>query len=199
MDAAAWDEKYSSAELVWGIRPNRWVEQELGALPPGVALDLACGEGRNALWLAEQGWRVTGVDFSPVALEKARKLESRTGADVTWVCADVLSYRAEAPVHLALLCYLQVAQAERRQVMRAAAAAVAAGGTMLVVAHDSANLNGGTGGPPDPTVLYTADDVAADLDGCGLVVDVAAAVHRPVDGADRPAIDMLLRAHRPAE
>src|SRR5207244_12631949 len=77
MDATAWDERYRSAELVWGVRPNRWVERELADLPPGRALDLACGEGRNALWLAARGWQVTAVDFSAVALDKARALESQ--------------------------------------------------------------------------------------------------------------------------
>jgi hypothetical protein len=81
--------------------------------------------------------------------------------------------------------------------MRNAAAALAPGGTLLVVGHDSTNLADGTGGPQEPAVLYTAADLAADLEGTGLAIDIAHAVLRPVDGADRPAIDALLRAHRP--
>ena len=65
-----WDARYRDKDLVWGIEPNRWVEQELAAATPGRALDLACGEGRNALWLASRGWDVTAVDFSPVALPR---------------------------------------------------------------------------------------------------------------------------------
>ena len=69
MDAGAWDERYAATGMVWSTGPNQFVERELQELPPGRALDLACGEGRNARWLAKRGWQVTAVDFSPVAIE----------------------------------------------------------------------------------------------------------------------------------
>lgn len=194
MDAAGWDERYRTADLVWGGPPNRWVEQELTGAAPGRALDMACGEGRNALWLAAQGWHVTAADFSPVAIAKARELD--THHLVTWEVADATSYEASAAFDLILLCYLQLAAAQRRLAVRAAAAALAPAGVLLVIAHDSRNLTEGTGGPQDPHVLYTAADVAADLDGTGLRVDRAGEVLRPVEGADRPAIDALLTATR---
>jgi SAM-dependent methyltransferase len=195
MDAAGWDARYREHDLVWGIQPNRWVEQELATERPGIALDLACGEGRNALWLAELGWTVTAVDFSAVAIEKARALG--TGRrPVTWVVADALTYQTPDPVDLALLCYLQLPADERRTAVRSAAASLARGGTLLVIAHDSANLTEGTGGPQDATVLYTAEDVRDDLAGTDLVVTRAEAVYRPVEGAPRPAVDVLLRARR---
>jgi SAM-dependent methyltransferase len=196
VDASGWDERYRSADLIWGVAPNRWVAQEVADLPAGRALDLACGEGRNALWLAGRGWRVTAVDFSPVGLEKARQLQHGTGAVVDWVCADVLTYRCPDRVDLALLCYLQLPSAQRRVVVRQTAASLAPGGVLLVIGHDSANLQDGYGGPQDPTVLFTALDVAADLDGTGLVVERADTVRRPVEGAPRPALDALLRARR---
>lgn len=200
MDAGDWDERYRASDLVWGVAPNRWVEQQLSGLTPGTAVDLACGEGRNALWLASLGWRVTAVDFSAVALDKGRTLESalpEAAPRVDWVCADATAFRAPAPVDLAVLCYLQVGAAQRRQVIANAAASLAPGGVLLVVGHDSTNLTDGTGGPQDPSVLYTAADVVADLGGA-LHVDKAEAVLRPVDGAERPAIDALVRAHRTA-
>ena len=196
MDASQWDERYRAEGLVWGGPPNRWVVEELSDAPPGVALDLACGEGRNALWLAAQGWRVVAVDFSSVAIDKARELDTR--GLVEWVAADATTYTASEPVDLALLCYLQLPAAERRSAVRHAAAALAPGGTLLVIAHDSRNLTDGTGGPSDPRVLYTARDVEADLEGTGLISDRASEVFRPVAGTDRLAIDALLRAHRPA-
>lgn len=200
-DAQRWDERYRASESLWGARPNRWVEQELADLPPGVAVDLACGEGRNAVWLAARGWRVYGVDFSAVGLEKAAELERRFlgGGQVTWVEADVTGYAAPEPADLALLCYLQLEAPARRAAVRAAATALAPGGTLLVVGHDSRNLADGTGGPPDPRVLYTAGDIAADLDGTGLRVQKAGEVLRPVEGADRPAIDALVLASRPTQ
>ncbi len=198
MDATEWDERYRSSDLVWGLRPNLWVERELADLTPGSALDLACGEGRNAVWLATRGWQVTAVDFSQVGLDKGRQLELAASASgIEWVCADATTYRPAQPVDLALLCYLQLPADARRRSVRAAAEALAPGGTLLVVGHDSTNITDGSGGPQEPSVLYTATDLTADLDGCGLVIDVAAAVHRPVEGAERPAIDALLRAHRP--
>jgi SAM-dependent methyltransferase len=198
VDATGWDERYRSAELVWGLAPNRWVEQEVADLPPRRALDLACGEGRNALWLAARGWQVTAVDFSAVALDKARRLQGSTTGQVDWICADVLTYRHPDQVDLALLCYLQLPAGQRRAAVRAAADALAPGGVLLVVGHDSANLQHGWGGPQDRSVLFTAADVAGDLRGTGLRIAREDAVLRPVAGADRPAIDALLRATRPA-
>lgn len=192
MDAASWDERYRAHGLVWGGPPNRWVVEELSDAPPGRAVDLACGEGRNALWLAAQGWQVTAVDFSAVAIGKARELD--TNNLVEWVEANATEYVPAQPVDLALLCYLQLPAAQRRLAVRAAAGALAPGGVLLVVAHDSRNLLDGTGGPQDARVLYTAADVVADLDGTGLVIGRAGEVLRPVAGTDRPAIDVLVRA-----
>ncbi len=195
MDSAAWDARYRAVDLVWGAPPNRWVADELTGMPPGRAVDLACGEGRNALWLAGQGWQVSGIDFSPVAIGKARALDTRGLVD--WLVGDVTSYRA-GPAELVLVCYLQLAAPQRRAAVRAAADALAPGGVLLMVAHDSRNLLDGTGGPQDARVLYTAHDVVGDLDGTGLAIERATEVQRPVQGADRPAIDALLRARRPA-
>jgi SAM-dependent methyltransferase len=199
MDASDWNERYRSAATVWGVEPNRWVAREAAGLRPGSALDLACGEGRNALWLAGRGWRVTAVDFAAVAVAKGVELARRVpaGDRVEWIVGDATTYAAAEPVDLALLCYLQLAAAERRAATRAAATALAPGGTLLVIGHDSRNRLDGTGGPQDPAVLFTAADVAADLDGTGLTVEKGGEVLRPVDGAERPAIDVLVRATRP--
>jgi SAM-dependent methyltransferase len=191
-DAAFWDVRYAAHDSVWGPAPNRWVEQEVRDLPAGRALDLACGEGRNALWLDSLGWRVRAVDFSQVAIDKGR---SRPNG-VEWVVADVTTYESAEPVELALLCYLQVPAAERRAILRRAAAALDPGGRLLVIAHHSRNPADGTGGPQNPAVLYTEDGVVGDLDGTGLTVERADEVLRPVEGADRPAIDVLVRAVR---
>jgi SAM-dependent methyltransferase len=198
MDASYWDERYGASESVWGAGPNRWVEQEVSGLAPGTAVDLACGEGRNAVWLAGLGWRVYAVDFSRVGLTKGAELERRTlgSSEITWLEADATTFVAPEPVDLALLCYLQVDAPARRSAVRAAAAALAPGGTLLVIGHDSRNRSEGVGGPQDPSVLFTAADLEDDLAGIGLRIEKAGEVLRPVDGADRPAIDALLRAVR---
>ena len=82
MDEAGWDERYAAAELIWTAEPNRFVVAELTGLPPGRALDLGAGEGRNAIWLAEQGWDVTAVDFSAVGLDKGRAVAARRGVRI---------------------------------------------------------------------------------------------------------------------
>jgi len=203
MDAAAWDERYRAFESVWGVEPNRWVGEQLADLRPCVAVDLGCGEGRNAVWLAARGWRVYAVDFSGVALAKGAELERRSRPSgssswhrISWQQADVTTFSAPEPVDLALLCYLQLTARARRVAVRAAAASLASGGTLLVIAHDSHNLTDGTGGPQEPGVLFTAADIEQDLAGLGLRVEQAGEVLRPVDGADRPAIDALVRASR---
>ena len=199
MDAEGWDQRYRASESVWGVAPNRWVEQEVAELRPGDALDVACGEGRNAIWLATRSWRVTAVDFSAVAVAKGKALEAHEleKPSIAWVVADATTFTAPAPVDLALLCYLQLPPGERRAAVRQAARALGPGGVLLVIAHDSRNLADGTGGPPDPGVLYTAADLAGDIDGLGLRVEKAQEVLRPVAGAERPAIDALFRARRP--
>ena len=193
MTAAGWDAKYAASDSLWGAAPNRWVEQEVAELPPGRALDLACGEGRNAAWLAGRGWTVTGVDFSPVAIEKAQAHTAELA--ITWVCDSVVTWEPEpAAFDLVLVVYLHLPAGEREQALGHAVAALAPGGHLVVVAHDLANLTDGVGGPQDPTVLPTAADVTAALG--DLHVLRAGTVERPVDGAPRPAIDLLVHAVR---
>ena len=189
MDARAWDEKYAASELVWSATPNQFVEAELAGLPRGRALDLAAGEGRNALWLAERGWEVTAVDFSLVGLDKGRALQERhpRGRDlhIDWVHADALTYESgPVPFDLSLVAYLQLVADERRAAVRRAFGALRVGGTFFLVAHDSTNLTEGTGGPTDPAVLYTAEEVLADLDGERFDVQRAERVERLVPSAD---------------
>lgn len=197
MDATAWDARYAATELVWTAEPNRWVSEVVAVRPPGTAADLACGEGRNAIWLAERGWDVTGIDFSAAALEKARSLAHQRGVQIDWRRADLTGWRAAQPVDLVLVAYLHVPAEQRRAVHRAAAAALRPGGTLLVVGHDSTNLTHGVGGPQDPAVLFTPADVVADVDGLGLTCVRAEQVNRPVD-EDRLAIDALVELRHPA-
>ena len=120
MDRHEWDERYQGESLVWSAEPNRFLVAELEGVPPGRALDVACGGGRNTVWLAEQGWTVTGVDFSEVGLDKARRLAAARGVSVTWELADVSDY---APVRehfdLVIVLYLHLTEGPRRLVFAA--------------------------------------------------------------------------------
>lgn len=198
MNSDEWDRRYSVREFVWDTGPNRFVAEELSGLNPGRALDVACGEGRNAVWLAERGWKVTAVDFSGVALDKARELAGDRGVWVDWVRADLRDYEpARGAYDLVVVAYVHLLPADRKAVLGRAAAALAPQGTAFVVGHDLDNLAHGTGGPQDPAVLYTPQIVSTGLS--GLTTKRAGRVDRPVETGDgiRRAIDTLVLAVRP--
>jgi len=193
-----WDERYRTDELIWKAEPNRFLVAELDGIAPGRALDVACGEGRNALWLAAKGWRVTGVDFSSAALAKGRRIASEQGLEVEYVEADVVEWPPPlGQFDAVVLMYLHLPAPERRQVLSHAKAALAPGGLLLVVGHDLSNLTQGTGGPQDATVLYRPEDLVTDLS--GLRIEKAERVTRTVEteAGPRTAIDALVRAVRP--
>lgn len=161
MDTRAWDERYAASRQ-WSVTPNQFVAAALRELPPARALDLACGEGRNAIWLASLGWDVTAVDFSGVGVERGRSAAQDAGLEVRWMVGDVLTDPLPE-TDLVVLAYLQLPDDQRRTAVRRAWQALAPGGTFFLVAHDSTNLAEGSGGPQDPEVLYTAEDVLDDL------------------------------------
>ena len=172
----------------------------MAGLPPGRALDLGAGEGRNAAWLAARGWDVTAVDFSRAGLARAHEMARRAGADITTVLADLSDYvPAPAAFDLVLALYVQVPGDLLATILGRASTALAPGGTVILIGHDLANLENGFGGPQDPSVLQTAAQVTAAL-GDDLVIEAAGPVERLVEtpGGPRTAIDVLVRAQRPA-
>jgi SAM-dependent methyltransferase len=192
-----WDKRYAEHELLWSAEPNRMLVAEVSGLETGRALDLACGEGRNAIWLAARGWQVLGVDFSQVGIAKARRKAAAQGVDVEFVCSDLLDYIPEPGVYdLVVVLFLQLPAGERHLVLSRAVDALASGGTLLLIGHDVRNLTDGVGGPSDVSVLYTPEDVVADLP--TLEIERAESVLRDVADSDRPAIDALVRARAPS-
>ncbi|MGO9878363.1 MAG: class I SAM-dependent methyltransferase [Acidimicrobiales bacterium] len=192
-----WDERYGTEELIWEAEPNGFLVAETERLVPGRALDVACGEGRNAVWLAEKGWDVTGVDFSRVGLAKARQLAADRGVEVTWVEADVVRWLAQpGSFDLVVVLYLHLPGEQRRQMLDHATASLAPGGVLLVVGHDRSNLLRGTGGPQDPAVLFAPEDLVAELG--DLQIERAERVVRKVvtDAGEATAFDALVRAVR---
>lgn len=200
MDAAEWDARYADADLVWGTEPNRFVAAVLADRAPGRALDVACGEGRNAIWLATRGWSAVGVDFSAVAIDRARRLADQAGvAERTdFIVGDAVGGDLPpGPFDAAIVAYLHLAAADRSRAIRHAVERVAPGGVLLVVGHDTTNLTQGVGGPQDPAVLFTPEDVVADIPD-GFTIEVAQRVHRHVTTpeGDRTAVDALVVARR---
>ena len=192
-----WNARYAQKELLWTAEANRLFAAEVGSLEPGRALDVACGEGRNAVWLAERGWRVTGVDFSDVALGKAAELAAARGVAVEWVLADVLDYELEPrSFDLVAMLYLQLPAQELERAIGSATEAVAPGGVLIVLGHDTTNLTDGYGGPKDASVLFTPEDVVAAVG--DLAIERAEQVRRTVvlDDGEAIAIDAFVRARR---
>ena len=199
MDRKDWDERYETPDLIWTEEPNQFLVREVSDLSPGRAVDLACGEGRNAIWLAERGWDTTGVDFSRVGLEKARQFAERRGALIRWIETDLTDWEPEpASYDLVLLAYVQLPSEMRSQLHRKAFTAVRPGGRLLIIAHDSTNLREGFGGPQSSEVLFSPDDVLADIGGEDFVIERADRVARTVttDLGERTAIDALVRVQR---
>ena len=196
MEREDWDRRYAEVDSLWARKPNRFLVAETEELAPGRALDLACGEGQNAIWLAQRGWHVTGVDFSEVAIEKARARGAEAGVEVELLCADLREYEPESGAYdLVVILYLHVFAPERALILERAAAALAPGGTLVLVGHDLLNLTAGVGGPSDTRLLHTPDDIFRELP--GLEVVKAERVLRDVADADRPAVDTLVRAVKP--
>jgi SAM-dependent methyltransferase len=168
MDRQQWNERYAATPLLWNVDPNPFLAGEIGDRPPGKALDLGAGEGRTTLWLAERGWDVTAVDFSDVALDRGRQRVAAAGAPghVEWVWADLVEFDPTGDTYdLVMLLFIHLRPDARRRLLRLAAGTLAVGGVLLVVGYDTTNLPDGEGGPRDPELLYTPDDIVADLAG----------------------------------
>ena len=192
---ADWNRRYAAADRIHStVGPNRFLVAEGADLAPARALDLACGAGRNAVWLAERGWRVTAVDFSDVALAMARDLAAARGAQIDWIEADVVTWTPPEQFYdLVCVLYVQLPAPERRAALRHAVDAVRPGGTLLVVGHDLLNLTEGWGGPTQADVLFTSGEIAGEIG--GLQIEKAERVRRPL--VLHEAIDALVRARRP--
>ena len=205
-DADSWNQRYSAAELVWTAQPNQTLVAEVDRLvqagfTPDTALDWACGEGRNALWLASLGLEVTGVDFAQAGLDKGRTLAEQHGVAVTWVCAEVTEWQPPDTWDLVVVIFLHLPEPQRSAAFRTAAAAVAPGGRLIVLGHDTDNLAKGVGGPQDTSLLYHASDIGSAVETVpGIRVLRSEQVLRPVvgngDTETRNAIDCLLVAER---
>ncbi|MET4705525.1 class I SAM-dependent methyltransferase [Frigoribacterium sp. UYMn621] len=199
MSDVFWNDRYAAAaasgEPVWSIEPNAWIERVTGTLPPGSAIDLAAGEGRNALWLASRGWRVTAVDFASEGLAIGRQRAASAGLELDWVTADATTWVSPTPADLVVVAYLQLPAAELTAAISNAIASLAPGGTLALIGHDSENLEHGTGGPKDPAMLWGLEAVrsaAAGLD----IIECRRYDRTTADGS--VAIDTILLATKPA-
>ncbi len=193
-----WDDRYAERGMAFGSEPNAFVAEHLGGLPPGRALDLGSGQGRNAVWLAQQGHAVLAVDLSEVATGQAAAWARQAGLDIRFVSADLLTWEPEeAAFDLVLLSYLQLPAATRIVIHAKAVRALAPGGTLLLIAHHRDNLEHGVGGPSSPDVLYTEQELAADFGDLAIERNERVLRHVERDDQEGDATGVLLLARKP--
>lgn len=199
-----WDERYASTDRVWSGNPNARLVEHVTGLTPGTALEVGSGEGADAIWLAQQGWQVTAVDVSPVALERAAARAGELGvADrITWEQADVLTWDP-APRRFDLVSthFMQLPRPARDSLHQRLAGAVGAGGRLLVVGHHPQHVHGTSHHSHLRGMLFTAEEVARQLDPEEWEVLVADAPVREGVGPDGQPMtmhDAVLHARRVA-
>ncbi|MGJ9402853.1 class I SAM-dependent methyltransferase [Arthrobacter sp. KK5.5] len=172
-DETFWNARYGEKQRIWSGKPNPQLVAETEGIAPGTALDVGCGEGADALWLSSRGWRVTGVDISSVALDRAAGHERESGAPhdggerhpVRWEHHDLTSWDPPSEsFDLVTAQYMHLPAAQRDPLFRALARAVAPGGTLLVVGHHPSDMQTAASRPDRPDLYYNAADVAALLD-----------------------------------
>jgi SAM-dependent methyltransferase len=202
MDRHGWDERYRARPQTFPAGPNRLVVEEVEPLPPGLAFDLATGEGRHAVWLAALGWHVVAADVSGVGLGKAVARARQEGVAVAFAQADVHRLRfPPARFDLVLASFFHARPPDRAPFYETVAQSLVPSGMFLIVGYDQANLTEGTGGPQDPELLLRPELLAAELEAAGLTVERADTVRlrtTTIDGDEVDVVDALIKAVRPA-
>ncbi len=200
MDSTGWDERYAGSDYVWTVKVNQFVERYLAELEPGSAIDLGAGEGRNAVWLAQRGWRVIAVDFSEAGLDKGRRLaaDHDVSAAIEFVRADATTWQPAEPADLVVLSYLQLPGGAQRTVIEHAASWLRPGGIVFVIAHDRSNVEHGYGGPPSEEVCYDVDRTVEAVGELEVLTAEIAERHVDTPDGERTALDTLVIARRPS-
>ena len=174
-----WDERYAGTDYHFGTEPNGFLRESLDRLPPGRALCIGDGEGRNAVFLAENGFAVTAMDASRVGMEKAQRLARDRGVSLETVVSDLRDYafgHDEWDVIVSIFVHLQPEL--RHDVHRRVVEALRPGGCFVIEAYTPEQLEYRTGGPPVAELMMTLDTLAADL--AGLDFEVGREVVRDV-------------------
>ncbi|HEY4454754.1 MAG TPA: class I SAM-dependent methyltransferase [Pseudonocardiaceae bacterium] len=198
MDAQFWDERYGSSDQLFSGNPNGVVVTEVAELPPGRALDVGCGEGGDAVWLARRGWRVTAVDISQVALDRAAVAGADVAEQVTWTRADLAMTPPPAgSFDLVSAQYFPLPHQPDHAAVRRLLAAIAPGGTLLVGGHDLADLPPGHESEFDPAGFYQPAEIAELLDdGWTVLVNETRLRTAPAPAGTQHVRDTVLRARR---
>jgi SAM-dependent methyltransferase len=196
--AAEWDERYAGMGQLWSGEPNGALVIEVAGLLPGRALDVGCGEGADAVWLAGQGWDVTALDVSQVALQRAALHAQDAQAEVRWLQAGLVDARLPAGgFDLVSAQYPALLHTAGQDAERALLAAVAPAGVLLLVHHAGFEVQQAEGHGFDPADYVSPSDVAALLDGDWQIdVDEERPRNVSTGAGARHSHDVVLRARR---
>lgn len=193
-----WDQRYAEEERIWSGAPNQGLVAEAAALTPGRALDVGCGEGADAVWLAGRGWEVTALDVSQVALTRARLHAEQASVQVTWLQSGLTEATLSADGYdLVSVFYPALRHTPGHDAERALVSAVAPGGTLLVVHHADVDADHARESGFDPADYVGHEDVVGFLgDGWQVEVDDRRPRHVASGGGAHRHHDEVLRATR---
>ncbi|MEV7397853.1 class I SAM-dependent methyltransferase [Aeromicrobium sp. NPDC092404] len=195
-----WDVRYAG-DQVWSGNPNPHLVTHASPLRAGTALEYGSGEGADAIWLAQQGWQVTAIDISPVALEGADCRAKEAGLDIRWHQADAFEWTAGPTYDLVSAQFMHLPRPAVTRLHRELAASVAPGGTLLIVGHHPDDHRHPAESSDLADMRFTAEEVAGTLDPADWQVIEATRPERDsIDRDGRPAVavDAVLRAVRRA-
>ena len=197
-----WDAKYETSEFIYTKTANRFIVELCEPLTLGVAIDLAGGEGRNTVWLAERGWRVENVDISGVGLQKCTEFAAEKGVAerVSVLQASGVDFKSIiAPVDLGIVPYLQVDEALLKASLKNLVSQIKSGGHLVGVWHARENLGVGFGGPQDPAVLPSVDSMTQICLGLSVNIELCELRDGQVQTKDglKPSITLVLKATVP--
>ena len=161
-----WDERFDRGEYVYGTEPNEFVVEAAQHIPQGKVLCIGEGEGRNAVFLAEQGYDVTAVDSSSIGLQKAQKLAAERGVSITTIHADLDQYSIEPNTwHGIVSTFVHMPKPMRRKVHAACVKGLAPGGALILEGFTPQQLNYNTGGPAALELLMTLEELKTEFQG----------------------------------
>ena len=189
-----WDERYAGTDRVWSGNPNRQLVDHAADLAPGDALDVGCGEGADAVWLAERGWRVHAVDLSQVALDRAAANAGPAGERITWQQVDARVWSPTDTYDLVTAHFVHLPRTDADALHRRLAAAVRPGGSLLLVGHHPSDVHAGVGRHDRPDLMFTPEQLLTAVDPDEWDVLVADALPREEKGMT--VHDAVLHARR---
>ena len=188
-----WDERYNQETFLFGTEPNDFLREEAQRIP-----GLGDGEGRNGVWLAEQGYAVTAVHLSRVGLAKTQKLAARRGVEIETIFADLADFPIEPDTWCGIVSiFCHTPEQIRVPLHRRVVDGLSAGGIFILEGYHPDQIEKETGGPSDPDLLITATTIEKELRGLEIILahDIEREVIEAASHTGQAAVTLLLAMH----